>query len=142
MKKSILLPFILFISCFSSFTALAQDLSFEIKTDTVVSNGTPTGAIQVSVLDGDGPFVYILFTKEPWDGGKELARSPETRKTNWKFSGLNAGSYLVCVQDAGKNSVLQFAVIPARTLGFLPLHDQPGVLHLLSFDDSQKTPIE
>jgi hypothetical protein len=133
MKKTNLIFFLLVVSCFVSLPATAQDLSFDIKADTVKNNGSATGAIHITVTDGYGPYIYMLFNKEPWDGGTELARSPQTSATSWVFNGLGAGTYLVCVQDAGKNSVLEFALVPAKSISYLSVPGKNQKINLLAF---------
>jgi hypothetical protein len=134
MKKTNHLFFLLVVFWLVSLPVAAQDLSFEIKTDTVKNNGSATGAITITVTDGSGPFIFMLFDKEPWDGGIALARSPQTSKTSWVFNGLNAGRYLVCVQDEGKNSVLEFATVPPKILSYLSVPVKNQNMNFLAYN--------
>lgn len=57
------------------------------------------------VTDGEKPpYVYQVFDKAPWEGGKEIIHSDKTSEIQYVFKNLTNGSYFVCVTDSEENS--------------------------------------
>jgi predicted phage tail protein len=89
-------------------------LTLEIKTNDATSNIASDGSVTLNV-SGDHPgYTYLLFDKEPWQGGKELQRSGITNETNFIFTNLPVGNYLVCVMDETEHSQCQNATIKSK----------------------------
>ena len=105
MKKILILTMFLLISVVSN-QLKAQYPRLELKA-TVVKESAPGKAdaeIQLSTEGERPPYVYQLFDKAPWNGGKELAKSEKTSENQYVFKNLTAGSYFVCVTDNLENS--------------------------------------
>jgi hypothetical protein len=91
----------------------AQESKLEIKIETVSvsSHGSDDGKIIVNV-DGDNPdFIYRLFDKAPWDGGKELAISVRTYENAFVFENLKDDTYMVCVTDDAKVTKCEYITV-------------------------------
>jgi hypothetical protein len=96
-------------------TSYAQSKDFEI-TLTVVnasSSASADGSILIKVDDNENQYSFILFDKEPWDGGKELARS-ESAGAEYSFNSLKPGDYFVCVRNRNEVTRCQNVTIKSN----------------------------
>ena len=96
-------------------TSYAQSKDFEI-TLTVVNASSPAstdGSILIKVDDNENQYSFMLFDKEPWDGGKELARS-ESAGTEYSFIALKPGDYFVCVRNRNEVTRCQNVTIKSN----------------------------
>ncbi len=77
----------------------AQDKDFEMKLNIVDASSAVNADGSLSIkIDKDDQYTYMLFDKEPWDGGKELAHN-ESAGSEYSFTLLKAGDYFVCVRN-------------------------------------------
>jgi hypothetical protein len=93
--------------------ANAQYPKLEIKLSVVeeTSLHSADAEIQVIVEGERPPYVYQLFNKAPWEGGKELAASNKTEEYNYSFDHLTNGNYFICVTDSEGNSKCEYVTI-------------------------------
>jgi hypothetical protein len=84
----------------------AQYPKLEIKLSAVkeTAPGKTDAEIHITTEGERPPYVYQLFDKAPWNGGKELAKSEKINESQFVFKGLKPGSYFVCVTDNEENS--------------------------------------
>jgi hypothetical protein len=104
--KKFLLILILYLLYGISSHVHAQYPRLEL-TVTAVQESSPGKADAEIHLKVDGerpPYVYQVFDKAPWDGGKEIARTQKTNEPQYVFKNLPSGSYFVCVTDNEENS--------------------------------------
>src|SRR5664279_1027232 len=98
MKKKFL-KLTLFALLIAAFLPLnAQDMQVNIKADTVLIPGS-SSIIELNVTGGVAPFIYMLYDKAPWDGGKLLEKTSSIFDASYKFTIQNAGSYFIAISD-------------------------------------------
>lgn len=105
MKKILFLSSIIMI-IMASTPIKAQYPKLEVKA-TAISESQPgksDAQIQLVTEGERPPYVYQLFDKAPWNGGKELARSEKTSEIQYTFKNLSPGNYFVCVTDSEESS--------------------------------------
>jgi hypothetical protein len=93
--------------------AKAQYPRLEVSLSVVAESdvNTADAKIQVSVDGEKPPFVYQLFDKAPWEGGKELSVSEKTSEGQYIFQHLKNDNYFVCVTDGENNSRCEYVAI-------------------------------
>ncbi len=79
----------------------AQEVKLEIQAVVTPASSPETedGTILVKVLENDGPYLFRLLDKAPWDGGVVLASMGPINETEFSFSGLKPGNYMVFVTE-------------------------------------------
>jgi len=84
----------------------AQYPKLEVKAIAISESETGKSDAQLQlVTEGERPpYLYQLFDKAPWEGGKEIARSGKTSDTQYVFKNLATGNYFVCVTDNEESS--------------------------------------
>jgi hypothetical protein len=84
----------------------AQYPKLEVKAISIAESeiGKSDGQIQLIAEGERPPYVYQLFDKAPWEGGKELQHSDKTNETQYVFKNLTKGTYFVCITDSEENS--------------------------------------
>lgn len=79
----------------------AQEVKLEIQA--IVSPASSPEAedasILVQVLDKNEPYLFRLLDKAPWEGGVVIATMGPIGETEYRFTGLKAGNYMVFVTD-------------------------------------------
>lgn len=84
----------------------AQYPKLEISV-TVINESGPGKSDAEILISTEGekpPYIYQLFDKEPWNGGKEIAKSKKTIESKYVFKNLKPGSYFICATDNEDNS--------------------------------------
>jgi hypothetical protein len=117
MKKILYIAFLLVLKVSLSNIAYCQEgskLLLEIKVNEASSPDASDGSIVMNVTGDHPKFTYLLFDKEPWQGGKELQRSGLKSELNYSFLNLPVGNYLVCVMDETEHSQCQNATIRSK----------------------------
>jgi predicted phage tail protein len=78
----------------------AQDTDLQLTINVVDASSrvAEDGAIQIEVHSSGSNFTYMLYDKEPWNGGKKLDADTESGET-YSFMDLKSGNYYVCVQN-------------------------------------------
>jgi hypothetical protein len=91
----------------------AQYPRLEITIAVVAESAVDVGDAKIQIaVDGDKPpFVYQLFDKAPWEGGKELSASNKTSESQYIFLNLKNDNYFVCVTDSENNSKCEYIAI-------------------------------
>ncbi len=91
----------------------AQNPRLEINYSVVAESALKSANADLNItVDGDQPpYIYQLFDKAPWEGGKELKRSDSTMDVQYSFINLKTGNYLVCVTDSEGNSKCEYVTI-------------------------------
>ncbi len=119
--KTNFLKLTLFVLMIAAFLPLnAQDMQVNVKADTVLIPGN-SSAIELNVTGGVAPFIYMLYDKAPWDGGKLLEKTSSIFDATYKFTVQNAGSYFIAVSD--KKELTKFFTITIKAAGtsyFIP----------------------
>jgi hypothetical protein len=105
MKKNIMLVMFFLILAIPN-QLKAQYPKLEIKVTAVKESeaGKGDAEIHISTEGEKPPYVYQLFDKAPWNGGKEIAKSNKIYETLYAFKNLTTGSYFVCATDNEENS--------------------------------------
>ena len=98
--KRLLLLLVLILFTGTGFNALAQeaDIALSIEVTDASSRQSEDGAIQIEVQGQGSNFTYMLYDKEPWEGGKKLKPNAKSGDS-YSFSDLKSGKYYVCVQN-------------------------------------------
>jgi hypothetical protein len=78
--------------------AQSKDFNMSLTVVDASSSEDADGSILIKVDRNDDQYIYMLFNKEPWDGGKELARN-ESSGTEYSFIALKPGDYFVCIRN-------------------------------------------
>lgn len=78
--------------------AQQSDIKLTIEVIDASSRSAEDGAIQIEVQSGGSNFIYMLYDKEPWKGGKKLEPDSKSGRT-YSFTNLRSGKYYVCVQN-------------------------------------------
>lgn len=109
MRKSLIILQSILILVFVNQTK-AQYPRLEISLSAVAeSNVNGADAVIMIKVDGERPpFIYQLFDKAPWEGGKELAASKKITDSQYNFTNLKNGNYFVCVTDVENNSKCEY----------------------------------
>jgi hypothetical protein len=104
--KKILIPALVFLILIISNQLKAQYPKLEIKATFVKESqaGKGDAEIHLSTEGEKPPYIFQIFDKAPWDGGKELANSKKIYKSQYIFRNLTTGTYFVCVTDNEENS--------------------------------------
>ena len=114
MKKNFL-RLTLFALLIVSFLPLsAQDMQIKVKADTILVPGGSCN-IELNVTGGVAPYTYMLFDKEPWEGGRQLEKVASVYETSHTFTVQNAGSYIIAISD-GKE-LTKFFTITIKAAG-------------------------
>jgi hypothetical protein len=83
--------------CFPKSYAQSEDFKMTV---TVLNTSAPDkadGSIQIKIDGKEDQYIYMLFNKKPWDGGKEL--SPDASAgSDYSFTNLTVGDYFICVR--------------------------------------------
>ena len=111
--KYILLLLVLSASIATTSDIYSQNSRFTMEV-TVTDASSPDnadGSIIVEIQSNQDGFIYVLFDKEPKEGGVAIAYSEQINEQKYTFSHLKAGHYYVCVTDPKNNSRCQFVVI-------------------------------
>lgn len=113
--KRILFLLVLILLTGKSFNAQAQnsDIQLTIEVIDASSRIAEDGAIQIEVQSSGSIFIYMLYDKEPWNGGEKLKPEAESG-TSYSFSGLRSGNYYVCVQNDDKVTKCKKVTIKPR----------------------------
>lgn len=98
--KRILILLAIFLIAGTSQIIQAQQSNIKLTIEVIdASSGTaPDGAIQIEVQSSGSNFTYMLYDKEPWNGGKKL-ESDKKEGAIYSFTGLRSANYYVCVQN-------------------------------------------
>jgi hypothetical protein len=104
--KKILIASMFLVILFSSNRIKAQYPKLEIKVTVINESeaGKTDAEIQIITEGEKPPYVYQVFDKAPWNGGKELAKTQKINDSQYTFKNLSIGSYFVCVTDNEENS--------------------------------------
>jgi hypothetical protein len=91
----------------------AQYPHLDIKVTAAKESAAGKGDAEIHIsTDGERPpYVYQLFDKAPWDGGKQLAKSEKTNDILYVFKNMTPGSYFVCATDNEENSACKIIQI-------------------------------
>jgi len=105
MKKILIFTPILILLLISN-QLKAQYPHLDIKVTAVKESAAGKGdaEIHISTIGERPPYVYQVFDKAPWNGGKELVKSEKTNDTEYIFKNLIPGNYFVCATDNEENS--------------------------------------
>jgi len=111
--KKIIMPAMFFLIFFISNQLKAQYPKLEIKVTAVKESeaGKGDAEIQINTEGERPPYVYQVFDKAPWNGGKELAKSKKIFESQYVFKNLTPGSYFVCATDNEENSACEIIQI-------------------------------
>jgi len=115
MKKIMTISQLLIILFISSHLN-AQNPRLEVQYSVVAESSSKSADAQLIItVDGERPpFVYQLFDKAPWEGGKELAKSEKSLGSKFSFDRLKNEKYFVCVTDAEGNSKCEYVLIKSE----------------------------
>jgi hypothetical protein len=104
--KNILMPTMFFLILIIPNQLKAQYPKLEIKVTVVKESeaGKGDAEIHISTEGERPPYVYQIFDKAPWNGGKELAKSKKIYESQFVFNNMKTGSYFVCATDNEENS--------------------------------------
>jgi hypothetical protein len=79
----------------------AQDKDFDMTLKIVDASSATVADGSLSIkVDKEDLYTFMLFNKEPWEGGKELAHN-ESTGSEYSFTALQVGDYYVCVKSKG-----------------------------------------
>jgi hypothetical protein len=105
MKNIFLIVLTLCVCIVFSYKAIGQDNDFEMTVNITDASTftTQDGSIQINIDKADNQYDYMLFDKEPWNGGKLLSEK-KTIEHEAIFTALKAGKYFVCVRNSSEVS--------------------------------------
>ena len=75
-------------------------LDFDVDITDASSTKNQGGIILVNIDDRESRYTFILYDKDPWQGGKKIAEGKSS--TDYSFTDLSTGNYFVCVQNRDK----------------------------------------
>ena len=101
----------------------AQDLEIKIKADTILLPGGSC-VVELNISGGVAPYTYMLFDKEPWEGGKTIEKSGSVYDLTHSFTISEVGSYLVVVRD--RNDLTKMIFVKIKAAGTASLDTSPG----------------
>ena len=73
------------------------DIDVTIDYESIDSENQNTVTIKVSANNPN--YIYLLYDKEPWDGGTKIEQSEPIPDNEYKYYSLSSGNYVVCVSD-------------------------------------------
>lgn len=111
--KKILIISQLFMILFICSYVNAQNPRLELTYSYVAESSLKSAdAVIIITVDGEQlPYIFQLFDKAPWEGGKELAKSDQTMDSQYSFTNLKNTNYFVCVTDKEGNSKCEYVTI-------------------------------
>jgi|WetSurMetagenome_2_1015567.scaffolds.fasta_scaffold664345_2 hypothetical protein len=114
-KSYLIAALMLCMSVYVNNNTKGQDDDFEMTiTNTSVSKtNVKDGIIQIQTDRADSEYDYLLYDKEPWNGGK-LLDEKKTSEQEAAFTSLGAGHYYVCVRNSSKVSRCQDITIKSN----------------------------
>lgn len=105
MKKILIIsPFLIILMFSNQLKAEYPHLDIQVTAVKESVAGKGDAEIHISTNGEKPPYVYQLFDKAPWDGGKQLAKSEKTNDIMYVFKNMTPGSYFVCATDNEENS--------------------------------------
>ncbi len=126
---------------------LTEPSSAKINVTNIVKTScseTPNGSFTVNIVQGVGPFRYVLVKK---DNSKEIFRSEFTNMPTWMFNSLSAGEYNILVYSNNSDkckpvekririeeSVLDVDVKLTRNVSATSEDAKNGILHFAVAD--------
>jgi hypothetical protein len=94
---------VLSLICNTNLKAQDTDLNFSVEITDATSYTDSDGSIIIIVDGSDSRYTFMLYDKEPWQGGEKIAKENKSG-SNYTFTGLKPGNYTVCVQNRDKVS--------------------------------------
>lgn len=104
MKRAILITVIFLAFTSLGFHVSAQQMEVKSKVDSIIISGS-TANIELTVSGGSSPYTFLLYDKEPWDGGNLIEKTAEINETTHVFTVKSAGRYYVAVRDKSLQTV-------------------------------------
>lgn len=99
----IVLSTLLFFSIIpDSYSQNSDRLNFTYQVDSMKVGSSYKYAVQISVTEGESPFIYELCNKSIPLGGKSLIKSEITTELQYTFSDLELKEYYVYVYSSSK----------------------------------------
>ena len=101
------------LACLSVSDIIAQDSKLEliISVENTSTKKAEDGKIIVVVEGEKNNYTFHLLDKLPWEGGVEISNSGLISGTEYEFTNLVVGKYLVCVSEKKGKSECEYAQI-------------------------------
>jgi hypothetical protein len=86
--------------------ASSQQVVLGVKTEVENASGRKAmdGGILVKCITPSSDYLYLLYDEKPLANAEIIQKSERTAEAQYKFEGLKAGTYFVCVYDRDNNS--------------------------------------
>jgi hypothetical protein len=112
MKKILIIsPFLILLMISNQLKAQYPHLEIKVTTVNESAAGKADAEIHITTEGEKPPYIYQVFDKAPWNGGKELAKSEKTNEIQYVFKNLTPGTYFVCATDNEENSDCKIILI-------------------------------